>query len=219
MLDAHYLVLPGRRDRPRTLLRRPDEQGRILRGPRLASSATGRRRTERLERLIFDWLDRTVTGRRPVHEHLPADRGTGSTPPDDATTTRSSSTQASDEGEISDTRGRLRWSGFVSWSVLEVAPREPARPSRSPSAPSISSATARASRGSRRPGRSEMARAFHHFGGCPIRPDDGLRRPGPRGRPCWPGSSRTSTPRATGGTTSSRRRSRRTSPSASRWPR
>ena len=55
-------VLPGRRHRPDPVLRRPDDEGRILRSPVASSSASGPPPPSAWRSLLRDWLDRTVTG-------------------------------------------------------------------------------------------------------------------------------------------------------------
>jgi glucuronate isomerase len=72
--------------------------------------------TERLERLIFDWLDRTITGRvRFTSLVLPIEHRFS--PPDEAHAQFVLS-QASDDREISEKEAN--WlAGFVSWSILK----------------------------------------------------------------------------------------------------
>ncbi len=88
MLDAHYLFCPG----VATDLT-PFFAGRTTKAEYYEALAQvlGERpaTTERLRRLLFDWLDRTVTGPGPVHEHLPPDRA--AVPPARRVARRSSS--------------------------------------------------------------------------------------------------------------------------------
>jgi hypothetical protein len=115
MLDAHYLFCPG----VATDLE-PFFVGRTTRGEYfdaltavLGETPTT---TERLERLVFDWLDRTVTGRvRFTNTFLPIEHRFH---PPDETHAQFVLGQAADDWEITDAEvdGLAR---FVSWAVLK----------------------------------------------------------------------------------------------------
>jgi glucuronate isomerase len=115
MLDAHYLFCPG----VATDLE-PFFVGRTKKGEYFEALETvlGERptTTERLERLIFDWLDRTVTGRvKFTNTFLPIEHRFH---PPDIAHAQFVLNQASDDWEISDTE--VDWlSSFVSWTVLK----------------------------------------------------------------------------------------------------
>jgi hypothetical protein len=115
MLDAHYLFCPG----VATDLE-PFFVGRTTKGEYFEAleSVLGERptTTEQLERLIFDWLDRTVTGRvRYTDTFLPIEHRFR--PPDESHVQFVLS-QASEDWEISDQE--VDWlASFVSWTVLK----------------------------------------------------------------------------------------------------
>lgn len=115
MLDAHYLFCPG----VATDLE-PFFTGRTTKGEyfKALTAVLGETpsTTDRLERLVFDWLDRTVTGRvRFTNTFLPIEHRFN---PPDETYAQYVLGQAADDGDLSDAEvdGLAR---FVSWTVLK----------------------------------------------------------------------------------------------------
>ena len=215
MLDAHYLFCPGVATDLEPFFAGRTTQGRILRGPRPRSSASGPRRTERLGGSLHDWLDRTVTGPvRFTNTFIPIEQRF--LPPDESHA-QFVLTQAADDWDLSDPDidALVR---FVTWQVLawhhenrkafQIAVGAEYFICDGKSIPRFQADLDERDG----PGVPPLRQGA-------VRPDDGLRRPDPRGRRPRPASSRTSTPRATGGTTSSPPRSRRSSASGSRRPR
>jgi glucuronate isomerase len=161
MLDAHYLFCPG----VATDLE-PFFNGRTTKAEYFealtAVLGEAPATTERLERLVCEWLDRTVTGRvRFSNTFLPIEHRF--LPPDE-TYTHYVLTQAADDWEISD-REVDALSRFVSWSVLkwhhdnkkafQIAVGAEYFICDGKSIPRFQESWT-----------SEMARAFHHFGGA-----------------------------------------------------
>ncbi len=161
MLDAHYLFCPG----VATDLE-PFFPGRTTKGDYFdaLTSVLGEAptSTERLERLIFDWLDRTVTGRvRFTNTFLPIEHRF--TPPDESHA-RSILARAVDDRQLPDDEVD-RLAGFVSWKVLQwhhdnrkalqIAVGAEYFICDGKSIPRFQETWT-----------SEMARAFHHFGGA-----------------------------------------------------
>ncbi len=159
MLDAHYLFCPG----VATDLE-PFFIGRTTKGEYFDAleAVLGERptTTERLERLVFDWLDRTVTGRvRFTSTFLPIEHRF--TPPDESQVgllLRRALDRLSDS-EV-DTLA-----GSVSWSVLRWH-----HENRKPFQIAVGAETFIRDGMSlprfQETWTSEMARAFHHFGGA-----------------------------------------------------
>jgi glucuronate isomerase len=114
-LDAHYLFCPG----VATDLE-PFFKGRTTKGEYFEAleAVLGERptTTERLERLLFDWLDRTVTGRvRFTSTFLPIEHRLR--PPDESHV-QFVLNQASDDWDISDTE--VDWlANSVGWTILK----------------------------------------------------------------------------------------------------
>ena len=159
-LDAHYLFCPG----SATDLE-PFFVGRTTKGEYFDALAAvlgeTPTTTERLERLIFDWLDRTVTGRVKFSgTFLPIEHRF--TPPD-VSHAQFVLTRASDDWEISDTE--VDWlAKFVSWTVLKWHHENR-------KAFQITVGSEELGGGKSIPRfqeswTSDMARAFHHFGGA-----------------------------------------------------
>jgi hypothetical protein len=114
MLDAHYLFCPGVATDLEPFFKGRTSKGEYFDALTAVLGETPTT-TERLEQLVFDWLDRTVTGRvRFTNTFLPIEHRFH--PPDEAYA-QFVLNQASDDWEISDDEvdGLAR---FVSWSVL-----------------------------------------------------------------------------------------------------
>jgi glucuronate isomerase len=161
MLDAHYLFCPG----VATDLE-PFFVGRTTKGEYFEAleSVLGERpsTTERLERLIFDWLDRTVTGRvRFTNTFLPIEHRFH---PPDETHAQFVLTQASDDWEISEKE--VDWlSSFVSWSVLKWH-HENKKAFQIAVGAEYFICDGKSIPRFQETWTSEMARSFHHFGGA-----------------------------------------------------
>ena len=159
MLDAHYLVCPG----VATDLE-PFFTGRTTKVEYFEaltpSSASAPTTTERLERLLFDWLDRTVTGRvRFTNTFLPIEHRFH------RPTTRYAQfvlTQASDDWEIS-TRRSTRLARSVTWSVLKWH-HEHSKAFQIAVGAEYFICDGKSIPRFQETWTSEMARAFHHFG-------------------------------------------------------
>jgi glucuronate isomerase len=195
MLDAHYLFCPG----VATDLE-PFFVGRTTKGEYFEAleQVLGERptTTEQLERLIFDWLDRTVTGRvRFTNTFIPIEHRF--TKPDtkqvnDILGLTGQGRQIT-EVEIDQLANAVSWS-VLKWhhenkKAFQIAVGAEYFICDGKSIPRFQETWT-----------SEMARTFHHFGNARfdlMMASDVLSHD-------VAGSSRTSTRRATGGTTSSR---------------
>ena len=161
MLDAHYLFCPG----VATDLE-PFFVGRTTRAGYMEAlvGILGERPTtrEQLERLVFDWLDRTVTGRvRFTNTFLPIEHRF--TPPDD-TLTRLLLAKAGGGGGLSDLEvDSLAKS--VSWSVLKWH-HEHKKAFQIAVGAEYFICDGKSIPRFQETWTSEMAPAFHHFGGA-----------------------------------------------------
>ena len=159
MLDAHYLFCPG----VATDLE-PFFVGRTTKTEYFEAleQVLGERptTTDQLERLVFDWLDRTVTGRvKFTNTFLPIEHRFR--PPDEAHT-QFVLNQASDDWEISETE--VDWlSASVSWSVLKWH-HEHKKAFQIAVGAEYFICDGKSIPRFQETWTSEMARAFHHFG-------------------------------------------------------
>ena len=161
MLDAHYLFCPG----VATDLE-PFFVGRTTKGEYFEAleAVLGERptSTEQLERLIFDWLDRTVTGRvRFTNTFLPIEHRF--TPPD-ASFVQSLLTRAAPGGVLSGPEVDSL-ANAVSWSVLKWH-HERERAFQIAVGAEYFICDGKSIPRFQETWTSEMARAFHHFGGA-----------------------------------------------------
>lgn len=156
MLDAHYLFCPG----VATDLE-PFFVGRMTKGAyyeALSSLFDGERpsTTERLERLLKDWLDRTITGRvRFSNTFIPIEQRFS---PPDPSRARRALTHAAE----SDVDALVR---FVSWKVLEWH-HENRKAFQIAVGAEYFICDGKSIPRFQETWTSEMARAFHHFAGA-----------------------------------------------------